>query len=224
MKNLALTAHVDQGVELLQKDVESMPDRVLVAMQKLKPAELQMLLKPLDRIKELLNKNKFNVEGKMLMEKQNDLIKEGSAPGVFDWLETDVSHRTWSQGRVTPFLFVSGPTGAGKTYFTYQCYYNLMSKATEADQLASGSANPRQVANVACFYFQHGKSEAQTLEAVLATIIMQIAEQDAKLTQSLANALEKVPKTQLGSKYLWEQAILSRFGKSADFQGPLCST
>lgn len=74
VKQLALTAQMRREVELVHEDVEGIPSKVIMAMQTLKISDLQLIVKLVDRIKELLNKSSLNVEGKYLMEKSREII------------------------------------------------------------------------------------------------------------------------------------------------------
>jgi len=84
--------------------------------------------------------------------------------------------------------------------------------------MAAELEGSRQSTSVACFLFESGKEDSQSLQAVLATLILQIAEQDPKLCDSKDRELKKMPKgdDDLSIKFLWENLILKTFERSSE--------
>lgn len=210
--------------ERMDQKIDELPNTVILAIQdmKLKSSDLQRIFgdnKPysVERIVTSFKRYHLNIEGKALVEKHMEFIQTHFVPNTFSWVKKDPKYKDWSKGQSSPFLFISGSSGAGKTFFTYKCH-NLIQETIMSSPSMSETNQLRQNTSVACFLFEPGKEDSQSFENVLATIILQIAEQDAKLCDSTARELEKASLAEKDQtiQFLWDNLILKKFEKTSE--------
>ncbi|EXJ75437.1 uncharacterized protein A1O5_02133 [Cladophialophora psammophila CBS 110553] len=209
----------------MNKKIDDLPSSLVIALQRmnLKASEMQQILGPkksitVERIMKTFKDSGLDVDAKRFMEKQMNLINTHIAPDTFLWLRDEPSYKSWLSGQASPFIYISGSSGAGKTYLTCR-YYSLIQANTKANQITAELEGSRQSTSVACFLFESGKEDSQSFQAVLATLILQIAEQDPKLCESMGRELEKMPKggdDDLSIEYLWKTLILKKFEKASE--------
>ncbi|RAL59829.1 hypothetical protein DID88_000458 [Monilinia fructigena] len=208
------------AIEAARKDMneklDDMPQRLVQAIQngKPKPSDFNQFVwkekyNKLGKIKEIFKKHGFNLEGISSMENRMNTFKSQFVPDTFSWLGKNEEYQAWLKvkGEVIPLIHVSGSPGAGKSFFTYSCYLKVL------DTKASNHAKPTP-----------GKTDSQLSHNVLASVIVQIAEQDAKFRDLASKELEK----QLGemlratttgnnelTNYLWMQMIVRGFDRAS---------
>lgn len=188
---------------------------------RMKSSDLQLLLgrqKPTFKdILENFRKRGVNVDAKATMEKQMELIKTRSVANTFSWIREAPTYSSWLKGQPSPFLYVSGSSGAGKTYFMYKCC-RILEDGPKATSIATQSDKGKQMASVACFFFEPGKEDVQSFRNILATLVLQIAEQDVRLCETMAKDLEKVSKDDEAGMVttLWETMILKKFERTSE--------
>lgn len=210
--------------EDMSEKLNDLPNSLIAAVQgmKLKSSDLQMLLgakKPFS-VREILDNFKHrnvNVDAKITMEKQMELIESRSVPNTFSWVKEETHFVSWLNGQPSPFIYITGSSGAGKTYFTNKCYHLIL----DANKSSSGTTEPeraRQTTSTAYYLFEPGKDDSQSFRDVLAILILQIAEQDTKLCDSMARELDKFTKDDEDEMvtFLWENLVLKKFEKSSE--------
>ncbi|OQV10292.1 hypothetical protein CLAIMM_14312 [Cladophialophora immunda] len=208
----------------MNKKIDDLPSSLVGALQRmnLKASEMQQIFGSkksitVEKIMKSFKDTGLDVEAKHFMEKQMTLINSHIAPDTFLWLKDEPFYKSWLSGQASPFIYVSGSSGAGKTYLTCK-YYSLIQANTKSSQMGAELEGSRQSISVACFLFESGKEDAQSFQAVLATLILQIAEQDPKLCESMGRELEKMPKgdVDLSIKFLWENLVLKKFERASE--------
>ncbi len=207
----------------LDEKITNLPENLITAFRKLKPADFQLPSNPRKQqssfadLLEAFRKRNINLEGKTLVNTKNEVIEARLVEGTFSWVKDESRYISWLQGHPSPFLYVSGSSGSGKTYFTSQCH-RLIRETFDRAPTAGEPDKPHQNTSVACFFFEPGREDSQGFQDVLASLILQIAEQDNKLCESLAKESEKFAKA--GEEeivsVLWESFILKRFEKVSE--------
>ncbi|KAI1618219.1 hypothetical protein EDD36DRAFT_425886 [Exophiala viscosa] len=228
----ALDIALDSNERLgdLPKRFDELPYSLVAAIRtaKLKPSDFEFQKKSssVKVITEDFKKRNVNVEARSNMEKQMTVIEERFVPGTFSWVNEDTGFTAWSKGS-SPFIFVSGSSGAGKTYFANKCYRFLqeLSKSIAITGMMEPD-RPRQASCVTCFLFEPGKEDftssrhedAQSFKNVLASLVLQIAEQDPRLGDSMAQELKKCPANDEEgiATFLWQSLILKKFERSSE--------
>ncbi|KAK5022406.1 hypothetical protein LTS07_010066 [Exophiala sideris] len=228
----ALDIALDSNERLgdLPKRFDELPYSLVAAIRtaKLKPSDFEFQKKSssVKVITEDFKKRNVNVEARSNMEKQMTVIEERFVPGTFSWVNEDTSFTAWSKGS-SPFIFISGSSGAGKTYFANKCYRFLQELSKTNTITGSNEPDrPRQASCVTCFLFEPGKEDfafnrhedAQSFQNVLASLILQIAEQDPRLGDSMAQELKKCPANDEEgiATFLWQSLILKKFERSSE--------
>jgi hypothetical protein len=212
---LSITMEIDEKIN-------NMPETLITALSKLKPADLQLAVgskKPFSvrNLFETFRDRNINVDGKTLVDTKNELIETRIVEGTFSWLEEEPRYTSWLHGQPSPFLYVSGSPGAGKTYFTSQCHRQIR-EFFKRGTTTGESDKPHQSTSAACFFFEPGREDSQDFQDVLASLILQIAEQDNKLCESMAKESDKFSKAKEEEivTCLWDNFILKRFEKASE--------
>ncbi|KIW74016.1 hypothetical protein, variant [Phialophora macrospora] len=208
----------------MDKKIDELPINLISTLQsmKLKASDLQQMLGPKrpfssDKIAENFKKMKINVDAKHVIEKQMEFIESHIVPRTFSWLGDEAYYKSWVKGQISPFIYISGSSGAGKTYLTYKCY-RLIQDMSKSRPAAGEPERARQSISIACFLFEPGKDDAQSLQTVLVALILQIAEQDPKLCDAIGKESEKIPtdNEEKRLQYLWESLMVKKFEKTSE--------
>jgi Cdc6-like AAA superfamily ATPase len=150
-------------------------------------------------------------------------IESQFVEGTFSWLKDALEYKIWFKATSTPFLCVSGPQGAGKTYFTYHCFRRIQ-ETRSAHHQQQDATIAQQSVSVAYFFFD--ASESQSLQKALSNIIFQIASQDAKFCESLVKDIDALDKRRPAAKgekqdmydvnVLWKTFLSPKFEKKTE--------
>ncbi|EED13718.1 SD08430p [Talaromyces stipitatus ATCC 10500] len=213
------------AVKGLDTKIEDLPANVLDLLhEKIKPSDLQALWgksTSLDKITKTFKDNKdLDPDIIVPIQMHMDFLKAHIVPGTFSWIEDEPVYKSWMSGHKTPVIYVSGTTGTGKTFFSYRCFASLQEKAKK-DRLEGGKNNPRQTTIVTYFPFEPGRRDSQSFRNVLAYILIQIADSDSKLGDSIAKdlAASKIAKEENNEKklnFMWEKLLVKKFEKTPD--------
>ncbi|RAH81654.1 hypothetical protein BO86DRAFT_96267 [Aspergillus japonicus CBS 114.51] len=218
-------------VEGMGEKIENLPTSFIQALQdmKIKSSDLQPLwgkASALEKIKETLKNSKdLDPDTEVRVETQMKLVRKHLVPGTFSWSETDPAYKSWATGHKNPFIFVSGEAGTGKTFFAYHCYLSIQEQSKRY-RIANDKNNPdqRRTMLAAYFPFEPGRQESQSFRNVLAYILVQIADHDIKLCESIAKDLiaSKIfkggqnDKQEEKLKFLWNNLLVKKFEKTPE--------
>lgn len=208
-------------VEHMDKKLEDFPDTFIKALQdmNLKPSDLRLLTpknNPLDEIKKMLGSR---TGGMVSIEPNINLIASHYVPGTFSWLEDHTEYHKWFQGQTTPFLCVSGVQGTGKSYFAYHCH-QMIQETTRHRRLTADVIKTRQAVSVACWFFDSGRPETQSLQSAVSSLIVQIATQDTKFRDAIAKDISKTGRADKSRKpeaaELWRAFLYTKLERTTE--------
>lgn len=213
-------------VKAMDSKIEDLPANLLDLLQheKIKPSDLQALwgrTTSLEKITNELKKNK-DLDPDIIVRIQihMEFLKARLVPGTFSWVKNEPAYKSWMSGHKIPVIYVSGATGTGKTFFSYRCFMSIQEQAKK-NRMEGGKNNPRQTTLVTYFPFEPGRRDSQSFLNVLAYILVQIADNDSKLGDSIAKDLatskiteEKDSKKKLD--FMWEKLLVKKFEKTPD--------
>lgn len=216
-----------EAVGRMDERLENLPNSFIQALQdrRFKTSDLQDLQallskgSPLTKVTDILKK-KYGLDPESIsqMDTQRELIKKRFVQGTFSWLKDYPSYKVWLKGQNTPFLYISGAAGTGKTFFTFYCN-QLIEETTKQSRSVVDSSKPRPTTLVTSFSFEPGKQDSQSFQSVLASLIVQIADRDTKLCEAIAKDVMKGNENindDDKSKFLWDNLLLKKFEKNSD--------
>ncbi|KKY27311.1 hypothetical protein UCRPC4_g01111 [Phaeomoniella chlamydospora] len=184
LSQLALQGELNEKVDdLPQHTVEALMRAV--AQNNFDPQSLIPKNNALNKVREF-----FDLRGGS--RSQADARRFRGLAGAYESVFMLSEYKRWHDGRESPFLWINGPSGCGKSYFMYSMIQRLQAEIQDDKNCL-----------LAHFFFLTGQKESQSLRTALCKIIVQIAEQDAKLAQQIAKEL---PKNKSAKDY--EQAVL----------------
>ncbi|PWY70006.1 hypothetical protein BO83DRAFT_438539 [Aspergillus eucalypticola CBS 122712] len=126
------------------------------------------------------------------------------------WVEKHEYFRKWLYPHGTcPLLYFKGGDGVGKTFLTAHCY-QLIPSIAGRDQTLVQKETVRQQLIVTYFLFEPGMQYNQSFASVVASILFQIAAQDPKWCDAIAN---KPVLDSRDAKMVWDELVLKRFEK-----------
>ncbi|QGA21108.1 hypothetical protein EYB26_008818 [Talaromyces marneffei] len=213
-------------VKAMDSKIEDLPANLLDLLQheRIKPSDLQALwgrTTSLEKITKTLKDNKdLDPDVIVAIQIHMEFLKAHLVTGTFSWIENEPVYKSWVSGHKTPVIYVSGATGTGKTFFSYRCFMSIQEQAKK-NRLEGGKNNPRQTTLVTYFPFEPGRRDSQSFRNVLAYILVQIADNDGKLGDSIAKdlAASKIAKEEDSKKkldFMWEKLLVKKFEKTPD--------
>ena len=215
-------------VKAMDGKIEDLPANLLDLLQheRIKPSDLQALwgkTTSLEKIRKTLKDNK-DLDPDIIVPIQihMEFLKAHLVPGTFYWIEDEPAYKSWTSVHKTPVIYVSGATRTGKTFFSYRCFMLIQEQARKnriEGRLEGAKNNSRQTTLVTYFPFEPGRQDSQSFRNVLAYILLQIAEDDSKLADSIAKDLAayKVGKEEDNTKrlnFMWEKLLIKKFEKT----------
>lgn len=214
------------AVKGLDTKIVDIPANLLDLLQheKIKPSDFQVLwgkTTSLEKITKTLKDNKdLDPDIMEPIQIHMDFLRAHLVPGTFSWVKEEPAYKTWVSGHKTPVIYVSGTTGTGKTFFSYRCF-QLLEEQARKSRIEGGKNNPRQTMILAYFPFEPGRQDSQSFRNVLAYILVQIAESDGRLGDSIAKDLvaSKIAKEENYEKkinFMWEKLLVKKFEKTPD--------
>ncbi|PYI02494.1 hypothetical protein BO78DRAFT_463945 [Aspergillus sclerotiicarbonarius CBS 121057] len=218
----ALNVLADMGEKMGNLSTQFIQD---LRDMKIKSSDLQPLWgKPnsLDEIRKRLKESKdLDPDTEVRVETQMLLIKKHLVPDTFSWAEKDSIYKLWATGHRNPFIYVSGKAGTGKTFFAYHCYSTIQEKSVRATN--DQSPEQRRTILATYFPFQPGRQDSQSFRNVLAYILVQVADHDMKLCESIAKDLTTSKTYKSGNnaekerlKFLWNNLLVKKFEKTPE--------
>lgn len=214
------------AVKAMDGKLEHLPSNLIEALRgNVQPADLQALwdrITPLERISQALKDSQdLDVDVKVLIQRRTKFLEKTFVPGTFTWLDDESTYKSWLNGHRTPFIYVHGAAGTGKTFFCYSCFKSIQRQANE-DNYKWGKSSPRHTKLVSYFPFAPGKRQSQSFRSVLAYILLQIAACDSNLSESIAKDLvaskvlqDKEANEDQKLNFLWDK-LVKKFKKTAD--------
>ncbi|KAJ5519269.1 Tetratricopeptide-like helical [Penicillium expansum] len=217
-------------IQMMSTAMQDMPDRFVEQLQtKLKYSELQPLWgrsqKLLDQIKDPFKRcNLFHPEIEARMEAQMGLVDKQLVGGTFSWTEDNSTYKAWESGRKAPYLFILGSAGSGKTFFACHCYKSIQKHSVKVIATSEDSSERKRAPFVTYFPFKIGREESQQLGNILAYTILQVAMQDTKLRESIAQDLNTSKHLfEKGkdidherTKFLWQNLLVAKFERTPE--------
>ena len=216
-------------IQIMSNRMDDMPDRLVEQLQtKMKYSDLQPLWtrsqKSLDVIRDTLKRSKFfHPEVEARVEDMMKQVEKQLVEGTFSWTENEPAYTAWESGRKAPYLFILGSVGSGKTFFTCHCYRSIQKRKLK--NISSDEGSDRKVTQfVTYFPFKIGREESQDLGSVLAYTVFQVAMQDMRLRDSIANDLATFKDSEKGKdadpdrmiKFLWQNLLVRKFERTAE--------
>jgi Cdc6-like AAA superfamily ATPase len=201
---------IEIQVTEIARGVNDIPETILQAYQDMpvKPENLKSLMPRNNQLEKV--KNKLNVKGMSQIESRMKMIGSNYVKGTFSWLEKNDQYLIWFKAQASPFLCVSGPPGAGKTYFTSRVC-SVIQETRKAHRLTKDATKAQENISLAYFFFDSGRQDTQSLQTALSTIIVQIASQDSRYCENIAKEVESLTgKTEPDAKALWTDFILAK--------------
>jgi hypothetical protein len=134
-----------------------------------------------------------------------DNVGRSFLEGTAGWIVEDIAYKAWLEGD-TPFLWISGFPGSGKSHLAYSIAKNLR------DSSSSSTRTP-----VAYFFFKGIREETRSVKNALCSAIVQIAQADDTYRRQVAAELSKVKidfgKSSLDIEFLWGRFFKNLFSR-----------
>lgn len=157
---------------------------------------------------ELTIRKYFSLPSQELSIGQPEPTRPEDLVGKFDAVFELGTFRKWYDGNDTSFLWVSGPSGSGKSFFIFSTKYRLeISKSEERSII------------VAQYCFAPGTKETQELRYAVQDVVLQIARKDKKYADQIVREFEKKEKpgpSTLELRDLWRQVIQDKFPRTSE--------
>lgn len=136
-----------------------------------------------------------------------DKIGRSILEGTAGWVLEEKSYKAWFE-EDTPFLWISGFPGSGKSHLAYFVAKNLLESTRSSTRTS-----------VAYFFFKSVREETRSVKNAFCSVVVQIALADDTYRKQVASELNKAhidrDKASLELEFLWGRFLKEQYSKTS---------